>query len=92
MTRNGLSGERSRHGQAYHASSSRPASTGAFQSRSGRDDDSSADVAVSCLRECLRGASDAVAGGDRNLKLPVPESLRKLAQLISVRADVDAGG
>jgi hypothetical protein len=28
-------------------------------------------VAASCLGECLGGVGEAVAGGDRNLKLPV---------------------
>jgi hypothetical protein len=37
----------------------------------------SADVAASSLGECLGGIGEAVAGGDRNLKLPVPESLRE---------------
>jgi hypothetical protein len=43
------------------------------------------------MRKCLGGVGEAVAGGDRNLKLPVRESLREFAQLVSVRADVDAG-
>jgi hypothetical protein len=30
-----------------------------------------ADVAASCLGECLGGVGEGVAGGDRNLKLPV---------------------
>jgi hypothetical protein len=48
-------------------------------------------VAASCLGECLGGVGEAVAGGDRNLQLPVSKSLREFAQLVSVRADVDAG-
>ena len=64
----------------------RLASTGAFQGWSVREDDGSADVAAKCLGECLGGVGEAVAGGDRNLKLPVPESLREFAQLVSVRA------
>src|SRR5262249_5527593 len=66
-------------------------STGAFQGWSGREDDGSADVAASCLGGCLGGVGEAVAGGDRNLKLPVLEALREFAQLVSVRTDVDAG-
>ena len=67
------------------------ASAGAFQGWSGREDDGSAGVAAGCLCECLGGVGEAVAGGDRNLKLPVRESPREFAQLVSVRADVDAG-
>ena len=66
-------------------------STGAFQGWSGREDDGSAGVAASCLGECLGGVGEAVAGGDRNPKPPVLEALREFAQLVSVRADVDAG-
>ena len=54
------------------------ASTGAFQGWSGREDDGSADVTASCLGECLGGGGEAVAGGDRNLKLPVLEALASL--------------
>ena len=67
------------------------ASTGAFQGWSGREDDGAGDVAASCLGECLGGIGEAVAGGDRDLQLPVLELLREFAQLVSVRADVDAG-
>jgi hypothetical protein len=51
---------------------------------SGHEDDGSADVAASCLGECLGGVGEAVAGGDRNPNLPVSESLREFAQLVSV--------
>ena len=42
------------------------------------------------LGECPGGVGEAVAGGDRDLQLPVSESRREVAQLASVRTDVDA--
>src|SRR5216683_7767574 len=60
----------------------------AFQGWSGREDDGSAGVAAGCLSERLGGVGEAVAGGNRNLKLPVPELLREFAQLVSIGADV----
>jgi hypothetical protein len=56
-----------------------------------REDDGSADVAGSCLGERLGSVGEGTAGGDRNLKLPVPESLREFTQLVSVCADVEVG-
>jgi len=50
---------------------------------SGRDDDGSAGVAANCLGECLSGVGEPVAGGDRDLKLPVPELPREFAQLVA---------
>jgi hypothetical protein len=58
---------------------------------SGREDDGSAGVAANCLSECLGSVGEPVAGGDRDLKLRVPELPREFAQLDFVGADVDAG-
>jgi hypothetical protein len=59
--------------------------------RSGREDDGSGGVAAGCLGECLGGIDEWVAGGDRDLQLSVSQVLGELAQLVSIRADVDAG-
>jgi hypothetical protein len=42
------------------------------------------------LGECPGGVGEAVAGGDRYLKLPVPELLREFPQLVSIGAEVNA--
>src|SRR5215475_4192636 len=62
-----------------------------FLGWSGREGDRPGGVAAGCLGECLGGIGEAVAGGDRDLQLPVSELLRQLAQLVSVGTDVDAG-
>ncbi len=59
--------------------------------RSGREDDGSGGVAAGCLGECLGGIDVWVAGGDRDLQLSVSQVLGELAQLVSIRPDVDAG-
>src|SRR5512133_878904 len=62
-----------------------------FPGWSGREGDRPGGVAAGCLGECPGGIGEAVAGGDRDLQLPVPELLREVAQLVSVGTDVDAG-
>src|SRR4249919_3868216 len=62
-----------------------------FPGWSGREGDRPGGVAAGCLGECLGGIGEAVAGGDRDLQLSVSELLREVAQLVSVRTDVDAG-
>ena len=46
-------------------------------------------MAAGHLGECPGGIGQVVAGGDRDLQLPVSESRREFAQLASVRANVD---
>jgi hypothetical protein len=58
---------------------------------SGHYHNGSGAVTARCRGERPGGLGDPVDGADRKVKQPVRDVLRELAQLPSVRADVDAG-